>query len=207
MKREIEAYPLQWPEGWPRTPSDQIDSSRFKVTPDAARRGMLEEIRRLVGHWIYRREDVIVSTNLRLRQDGEPYAAQRQPEDRGVAVYFQYKDRPMVFACDRWDQIHDNMHAIAKTIEALRGIERWGASDMLERAFTGFIALEHIPTAPWEKVLQLGERNGESNGDWLAKAERQYRILRKDAHPDHGGSTQALQMMQEAIKQAREALS
>jgi hypothetical protein len=47
----------------------------------------------------------------------------------------------MCFACDRWDSVADNVQAIRKTIEALRGIERWGTGDMVQRAFAGFVAL------------------------------------------------------------------
>lgn len=165
---------------------------------------MLEEIRRLVG-WSYSRQEVVISTNLRLRQDGEPYASQRSPEDQGVAVYFQYKKKPMVFACDRWSHIHDNMHAIAKTIEALRGIERWGASDMLERAFRGFVAIEDYGNS-YTFVLQMGNRRGESDADWLAEAERNFKLLAKTAHPDAGGSEEEFQRLVRARNQARREL-
>ncbi|MBT3042237.1 MAG: J domain-containing protein [Candidatus Thiodiazotropha sp. (ex Codakia orbicularis)] len=198
----MEAYPLHWPEGWKRTPGHLVEHSKFKVTPDRARRNMLEEIRRLVG-WRYRRDDVIISTNLRLRKDGEPYATQRPPKDQGVAVYFKYKDKPMVFACDQWSYIHDNFQAIAKTIEALRGIERWGASDMMERAFTGFVALEHQPVESWSDVLQMGNRINKTDREWLAEAERHFRLLCKDAHPDKGGSDQEMARLIRARDQAR----
>jgi len=45
-----------------------------------------------------------------------------------------------VLACDLFNEVRLNMHAIALTIEAMRQIERCGASSMLERAFRGFIA-------------------------------------------------------------------
>ncbi|MEW8253739.1 MAG: hypothetical protein AB2747_05255 [Candidatus Thiodiazotropha taylori] len=166
---------------------------------------MLDEIRRLVGHR-YSRDEVIISTNLRLRRDGEPYATQRQPEDQGVAVYFKYKGKPMVFACDQWRYIHDNMQAIAKTIEALRGIERWGASDMMERAFTGFVALEHQPEESYADVLQMGNRINKTDQEWLAEAERHFKILCKEAHPDHGGSNEELARLIKARDQARAEL-
>ena len=202
----MQAYPLTWPEGWPRTPAHKIENSRFQVTPDAARRGMLAEIQRLVGH-TYRRSDVIISTNLRLRQDGEPYASQRAPDDEGVAVYFKYKGRPMVFACDRWSVICHNMHSITKTIEAMRGIERWGASDMLERAFKGFVAIEHQATETWREVLQIGpHQEGHAKEWWLAKAEHNFRVLASAAHPDKGGSAQKMTRLIKARDQAREEL-
>ena len=46
------------------------------------------------------------------------------------------------------------MQAIAKTIEALRGINRWGTGDMMEAAFKGFSALPAPDTnKPWREVL------------------------------------------------------
>jgi hypothetical protein len=65
----------------------------------------------------------------------------REPVDSGVAVYFTRDQQQMVFACDKYDLLRDNMQAIAKTIQAMRGIERWGAGDMMNRAFSGFKAL------------------------------------------------------------------
>lgn len=201
----VEAYPLVWPEGWPR--AKNRERSRFQITPDRARKNMLDEIRRLVGSK-FRRDMVIISTNLHLRQDGEPYSTQRQPEDQGVAVYFEHKDKHMVFACDRWDLIHDNIHAIGKTIEALRGIERWGASDMLDRAFAGFTALEQLPEEGWREVLDMGDVHiTDTKKVLLARAERHYKILAKDAHPDRGGSTEEMARLNMARNQARSELA
>lgn len=45
-----------------------------------------------------------------------------------------------VLACDLFNSVRLNMHSIGLTIEAMRQIERCGASSMLERAFRGFIA-------------------------------------------------------------------
>lgn len=200
----MEAYPLHWPEGWPKTPAHEIELSRFKVTPDAARQGMLEEIRRLVGY-SYQRRNVILSTNLKLRLDGEPYTKQRPLDDKGVAVYFEYKNKPMVFACNRWSSIHDNMHAIAKSIEALRGLQRWGASDMLERAFKGFVAIEHKVDG-WEDTLKMGTRQGQSNQEWLDQAELNFKGLATTSHPDKGGSNEEMAALIDARDRARTEL-
>jgi len=45
-----------------------------------------------------------------------------------------------VLACDLFTEVRLNMHAIGLTIQAMRQIERCGASSMLERAFRGFMA-------------------------------------------------------------------
>jgi hypothetical protein len=138
----VEAFPLQWPLGRPRTPLTM--QSRFEQTSGRAISFTLDQIRILGGR------NPVISSNIQLRQDGQPYANRRVPDDAGVAVYFTYKSRQMCFACDKWRDAYDNIYAIGKTIEALRGIERWGTGDMVEQAFTGFVALP-APKSPSEK--------------------------------------------------------
>ncbi len=98
-----EAYPLQWPDHRPR--AKRRERARFDTTQHIAQLSLLNEIRRLGG------THSVISTNLQLRNDGMPYASRRAPDDPGVAVYFSYKDRPVCFACDRWDRVQDNMPA------------------------------------------------------------------------------------------------
>lgn len=147
------AYPLQWPEGQSRT--RYPGRSKFKPgTFGRVRDELLAEIKRMGGR------SIVVSTNIQLRQDGLPYATHSRPKDHGVAVYFLYKgNQRMVFACDKWDRIEDNMVAITKTIEAVRGIERWGSSEMMERAFTGFAQIA-APENGWWVVLCCPKDSG-----------------------------------------------
>jgi hypothetical protein len=170
----VEAYPLWWPEGWKRTERYRRQSSRFKTGFAVSRDLLLDEIRRLGGR------QVVLSTNIPLRNDGLPYASAKEPEDSGVAVYFQYKNKPMCFACDRYIYTKENIHAVAKTIEALRGIERWGASDMMERAFTGFMALPEKASQPWREILG-------SIPVTLDAIESRFRELAKQHHSDIPG--------------------
>lgn len=167
----IEAYPLQWPAGRPRITSPRRSS--FRTTHETACKFVLGEIRRLGGSL------PVISTNIPLRKDGLPYAQYRTPDDRGVAVYFTYRGQQMCFACDKWDIIHHNVYSIGKTIEALRGIERWGTGEMVQQAFTGFVALPS--NSPWEV---LGVKPGASR----AEVESAYREKARQAHPDAGGS-------------------
>lgn len=170
-----EAYPLAWPQGWPR--AKEPESSKFKQTPEKARIFLVAEVERLGGIYL------VISTNIELRRDGFPYANRRNPADRGVAIYFQLKGRSMVFACDRYKEVHDNMYAIGLTVEALRGIERWGASQMMERAFSGFTALPpaiEMPAAkrPWWEVLGV---NVCSSPEQIRNARNE---LARKYHPD-----------------------
>ena len=173
-----EAYPLTWPINRPRTVRPQY--SRFDVTLGKAIKEVTEEVRRLGG------TGLVISSNLPMRRDGLPLANASQPKDRGVAVYFTYKKRPMCFACDRWVCIEENMRAIAKTIDALRGIERWGSGQMVEQAFTGFVALP-APEQPWQT---LGLATSRPTRDQIDEAHRR---LASQHHPDRpSGNSQAM---------------
>lgn len=171
-----ESYPLHWPQGWPRT--KHPERSRFKVTPDVARRELQSEVKLLGGRYL------VLSTNIELRLDGNPYAGRRDPTDVGVAVYFEFNGKSMTFACDRWDRLYDNVRAIGNTISAMRGIERWGASDLMERAFSAFEALP----APkkWHEILGVSKI---ASRDEVKAA---YHILARVRHPDRGGSHEAM---------------
>jgi hypothetical protein len=184
----IEAYPLAWPNGWKRANPHARDSSKFKSTFAVARDELLVEVERL-RRSEYRPGEVILSTNVNLRQDGLPYANQREPVDPGVAIYFQYKKKPMVFACDKYRKVWENMVAIRKTIEAIRGMERWGASDMMERAFTGFTA---IPDSSWPKVLGVARTASDE------EVKLAYRRLCSQYHPDRGGDIEQFNRVQRA---------
>lgn len=187
MADGADAYPLHWPHGWPRTRSPQ--SSRFDVSSFAVvRDNLFREIKLLGGTYI------VLSTNIPLRRDGLPYSGMRQPDDKGVAVYFQRRGRSMVFACDRWNKIEDNIRAVEKTIEAVRGIDRWGASEMMERAVQAFEALPP-PQSCWEI---LGLRPGASSDD----VTRAYRDKARKAHPDAGGSNAAMAELNRARDEA-----
>src|SRR3546814_9453399 len=69
---------------------------------------------------------IILSSNLERTLSGAPRSGQADPADPGVAVYFTLKGKDTVLACDRWYRAADNMVAIAKHIEAIRGMDRWG---------------------------------------------------------------------------------
>lgn len=187
----VDAYPLQWPQGWPRTaPGDRRDG-RFgtregDITIGRATRRILDELSRMdsgTAVWTDIDPDgIVISTNLKRRLDGLPYSNQREPEDPGASVYFTRKGRPQVIPCDSYTKIAQNLAAIAATIEALRALERHG-SGLMERAFTGFTALPPpmAGEAPWYEVLQC------PSDAQYTRVKAAYYALRKASHPDHGG--------------------
>lgn len=133
------------------------------------------------------------------RRDGRFYASAKRPDDPGVAVYFDYAGRQHCFACDQWDRLQDNVQGIRKTIEALRGIARWGSGDMMERAFTGFTALPGPDAGErWPDVFVVAPDAP------AADVVSAYQKARKRAHPDNGGSNEAFQRVQDAWEQFRQ---
>lgn len=199
----IEKYPLQWPLGFPRTKYPKY--SRFKGTSfGRARDIVFKELKLMLNY--KERETIVMSTNIPLKSNGDPYATYKEPEDKGVAVYFNFKGEDVVICCDQWNVIVDNMWAVAKTIEALRGIERWGVSDFLKHSFQGFNALPpkqaDKPKREWWIVMDYSQRPGTASWDW-AGVEAQYKSLAKNRHPDMGGSTDAFQELNSAFQEAK----
>lgn len=188
--QSIDAYPLTWPEGWKRT--FEPENSRFRPPSFAVVRDRLMDELRKMGV-----SDPILSTNIPLKKNGLPYAIQSQPTDPGVAVYFTYQEKPMVFACDRWRTVSENMQAIQKTIDAIRGIERWGASDMMEKAFRGFTALPDHTSEEWFQVLEVSPNSIES------EVRGAFKRLAKKYHPDMGDfpNPERMQKVNEAYEQ------
>lgn len=194
--RPDQRYPLTWPAGWPRTHWARRSHSPFKTTTEKAFNGLLAELGRLEAR------GVIISSNLKLRNDGYPYANQPRHDDEGIAVYFTRRGKDYVLACDKYHKREDNLRALALTIEAIRGIERWGSSDLMERAFTGFAQLA-APTdvRQWWEVLKVPADAHYSN------VEAAYRRLRSQHHPDRGGDAgefNAVDVTWEQYKRERE---
>lgn len=183
----VTAYPLSWPIGWKRTVSRQQAafgrqrdngrgwSTKERLTLEQARKRLADELD-LLGAI-----NEVLSTNLLLRADGWPKSGQRMPEDPGVAVYFDYAGRPTVLACDKWNRVEDNIAAIAKHIEAMRGMDRWGVGTV-EQAFTGYQALP--APDPWWRTLGLDGPNATRSDIIIA-----YRKASQASHPDRPGGS------------------
>lgn len=193
MSFDVERYPLSWPTGQARTASHRRRDAAFKVEFARARDEMLHGITLLGGR------QTVLSSNIPLRRDGLPYAGYSEPVDPGVAVYFdrcafergegpRLDWKPFVIACDSYTRVRWNLRAIGVTIEALRSIQRHGASSMLEQAFTGFASLpaKRDGEPPWWETLGVVE-------DASSKVVRDaYLELVRIHHPDVGGSDEAM---------------
>lgn len=200
MNEVAEAFPLDWPDSWPR--SEGQDKARYQTEFGKARNHVIKQLDLMGATYI------VISSNVPLRNDGLPYATfgGRRYDDPGVAVYFHWRGDPQVVACDNWDHVKDNMRAIGLNLEALRMIERTGVTELLRRAFQGFKALppasdlpvrEPVVHRPWYIVLEVAETASREviNAVFKAKA--------KVLHPDAGGSDDE---MSELVTARQEAL-
>lgn len=187
---------------------NQPDGSKRKLEKRVTVYDSLERIIEELGRMGVDRQDVVVSTNIKTRLDGLPYSGQPEPGDVGVAVYWRasHGGKTQCMATDRYDRVADNIAAIALTLQYMRGIERHGGAEILERAFLGFQALPPPINGgrPWRDVLGLKF----SDGDSIALAESKYREMAKQLHPDNqSGDSDRMAELNEAIRQAREQLS
>ena len=196
----VDAYPLTWPAGWPRTPASKRvwalpGGSGTTIFWDRVVSRLMTEVQRLGA------SHVVLSSNQPLRRDGRPYATRRQIEDPGVALYFRLTDRDCGMAQDRYRLLIDNIRSLALAIAGLRQMERHGGGHMMERAFQGFAVLPPPRNGmrSWREVLGLSD-------GWrptVADIEQAYRRRAKQCHPDAGGSHESMAELNAALEQAR----
>lgn len=108
-------------------------------------------------------------------------------------------ERPtLAFHCDTYSDWQDNVYAIAKTLEALRSIDRYGVTSSGEQ-YTGWQAIgdgkmsRADAKAVLVKVSELGPDDLKST-----TLDGVYRAARVVAHPDAGGSHDLFVKVQEA---------
>lgn len=212
----VEAYPLSWPAGWPRTPSHERGRAKFGVSR-TTENGWRQKTEMTVSQAVTRLvvelgragvgiDVTVISTNVRTTIAGIPMSKQRVPDDPGVAVYFTMRNEPYCLPCDRWDRVADNLAAVAAHVEAMRGMERWGVGSAAQH-FAGFKALPAVggttvgaAGAAWFNVLGVQPT---ASADVVKAA---YRALAAQNHPDRGGDAGAMAAINRAWEQAQASL-
>lgn len=198
-------YPLTWPAGWRRTPAHRRVPGRFthykqELNLQTAVTRLMHALELLgVGQ-----NDVVLSTNLKLRLDGFPRSDQPMPVDPGAAVYWTRVGNPTAkcMAIDQYTRVEQNIAGLAATLDAMRAIERHGNAMMLDRAFEGFIALP-AGQKPWRQVFGFADDQEVSR----IEVEGAYRTAAMESHPDRpGGSHDAFLAVQAAYEAAAREL-
>jgi hypothetical protein len=205
--------------------------SQFKVTWSQALDLLERELFMLDG------EELVLEIDVReqdLRLDGM-LRANARADQPAVIVAFESVHGPLLYRSDQYEGApswrrggmqegwQHNVYAVALTLEALRSVDRYGATRSGEqyrgyRQIGGAPAI--VPDAPLDLFgaarvvaaaaepmlsgagLDNAARILMSGGDELAAAVRQ---ARRFAHPDTGGSTDAFQRVEAAVRVLRGA--
>lgn len=173
-----QAYPLTWPQNWPRTTSPA--KSQFKTSLTASIDNVQGSLKRFAADSGRKVESVLVSSNVSLMD--------RNPKDAGVAVYFTWDGISTCIAVDRYQRIEENLQAIHHVIEAERTKLRHGGLNLVRAAFRGYAALPPPSNSKTKPLDVLGVKEGAT----AAEIESAFREKAKKAHPDAGGSNEQM---------------
>lgn len=190
------AYPLAWPQGFPRT-KPRV-TSRFKTTVHQAVNNVMDELRRFGNDTGRKVEQVVISSNVTL--------VDTRPADPGIAAYFMWDGVQCCIAVDRYPTPMENLQAVSLIIEAERAKMRHGGLNIVRASFRGFASLPPPDEkageieAPWRSVL------GVADSASLVDAKTAYFNLVKTAHPDVGGDAARFNLVVNAWRKAQEEL-
>lgn len=149
-----------------------------------------------------------------IRKDGM-LRADARPTHPGVRISFQSNSGALSFTCDTYEQTYSwvglpswqsNVRAIVLTLEALRAVDRYGATKGEQYAGfkalgagTGGIALGGMTRDQACDVLE--QWGGVTPGLSGSRSERDaYRRARAAAHPDRSGDRSAWDLVEQAAK-------
>ena len=121
--------------------------------------------------------DIVIGVGLSeydIRQDGAPRANARPYSHPGVEISFESRYGRLTYATDVFTDWRDNVRAVAKGLEALRAVERWGVAKRGQQ-YAGFALLTAGPG--W---AELGRELVKQHGG-ITEALRA-------THPDTGGA-------------------
>lgn len=191
---DLRFHPLtEWPAA--ATPAAQRKSRySFRARWDST----LELLEIELGH--LKATDVIISAALRpedIRIDGWPRSNAAEPRHPGVILSFASKHGPLRYLTDRYDGWKANVRAIALGLEALRAVDRYGITERGEQ-YVGWKAIP--PTTGHGRQYSLDFLRGFTGrglDDDTPPASMYKQALIK-AHPDHGGSRELLEQVQDA---------
>lgn len=167
--REIKVVLRPMPT-WPHAPSQRRDA-QFRTSYDATLRDLRNEVWQLGDAW-----EIVIGCGLAefdVRKDGMPRADARPHRHPGVEISFDSQYGRLTYATDVFTDWRDNVRAIAKGLEALRAVDRWGVAKRGQQ-YAGFALLSAGPS-----LEELGRQLVETHGSVTAAM--------RATHPDTGG--------------------
>lgn len=194
---KVAPLPAVWPGK--ATPSWSRRRAPFKATGAKVWALLEREIKMLRG------KNVVVMVDVddrQIRLDGQLYSNAR-PRTPAVIVAFDVPDGRLQFPCDTFLFWESNVDAIARALEALRMVDRYGVQQ--GKQYTGFKALP-ASTTPVMTTEQAAKRISfhASIGDMMSiirdrsVARDAVRKAKAVVHPDAGGSNEAFTLVVDA---------
>lgn len=168
-------YPLKW---LPQQPRNKLtERARFKSKSIfVAGNNLADELKRMNA------KNCVITSNLILNKKGDAPLSNQRLFDSGVVIYFQLKGKSKAMACDKYNKVEDNLWALFLSVQAIRGLERWGGSEFLDGLFTGFMALP----SPDDAIMGMPKYFDDCIN--LEHLKETYHRLAKELHPDKGGN-------------------
>jgi hypothetical protein len=195
------------PGDFPPRTSTRVGSS-FTVSWTRA----LEDLERELAYLGAR--DVVISVGLReedIRLDGWPRSGAKATHP-GVIVSFDSKHGPLRYFCDEYAEGHNwtttryltgyqaNLRAIALGLAALRAVDRYGITRRGEQ-YTGWKALPQGNGPVTRQEAEQVIRRFAMKAGYDVMIDEEPDAIRKAlfaSHPDHGGTTEDFDLVQQA---------
>lgn len=195
---------------WPGKLRPSIDRrpARFKA-------GYLSTMQLLEDElWKVDARDIVIELAIvshDIRSDGR-LRADTEPKHPGVLISFQSCHGPLQYPCDTFTHWHDNLRAIALSLECLRACDRYGVTSTGEQ-YKGWAALPPPSNDEFASVdkaiaflsVQAVRPPGKiiESPDSLKRA---YRDAAKSLHPDSGGNERDFKKLQTAMEMIKKQM-
>lgn len=184
----------QWP-GKQRNPRPSDFSAKYGDTLN-----LLERELRAIGA-----KKIIIQAYFRenqIRNDGWPYSSVN-PSRPGVILTFESKKGTLNLPCDTFMVWHDNLRAIALSLEALRKVDRYGVTQNNEQ-YKGWAQLEAPAAGGMSNEAAARFVEARCGIGWPAILSDAniyrdaYKAAAMNCHPDRGGTHDLFVTLQQA---------
>lgn len=204
-------YKVQGVDVWPGevTPDWKRTRSPFKTIWTKVMQSLEREVRMLGGKQVLLRLDI---SDRDIRNDGM-LRADARPRSPAVIVEFtagRLKGSPrLLYRCDRFRYWQDNVSAIARGLEALRLVDRYGVTPTGEQ-YAGFKALPSgtAPTMTTEAAAAIISEHSQFDAAAILKhADYAKSAVRKAIHETHPDRNEGRRENYDSVETARRVLS
>ena len=182
-------FPLVWPEQYPRSGAT-IHTKRFTDFPTSCR-----NLCRVLN--LFAEDTGLAVTNVVISSNVDRQLAWPNPEDAGVALYFDWDGRTFTFACDKFDRPYSNVIGVYYIVQARRTEARLGTLVLTRASMSGLTYLPKSRTnQKWWEIF------GVSRHSTIEEIESVFRQRAQQTHPDKGGSVADMQALIRAREEA-----